>query len=202
MTQSETASVLALLRAAYPSFYRNMSGGVMDDVLALWYEMFRSEDVRVVKAALRRLIATHTGFPPDIAAVRKYIEETEACVNGDPTDEELWEIFRHACTDGIYHAQQQFDALPGILKRYAGSPATIHELALSSVETMNTVTKGQFFRALPGLRERMRCEDSFRDALPGAEGRPALTPEEKEARSLRLLAALGVQTGPGEGAAR
>lgn len=186
MTQTETASVLALLRAAYPSFYRNMNADVMNDVLALWYEMFRGEDGRIVKAALKRLISKHTGYPPDIAAVKQYIEETESAVNGDPTDEDLWEDFRYACTDGIYHARERFDELPELCKRFAVSPNTIRQNALSPEEHLDTTVKTRFFRVMPELRERLRAEKAAR-----GEDRPRLTPAEAEDRCLRLLAALG-----------
>ena len=64
MTREETSQMLTILKAAYPNFYSRMSAKDGLATLNLWAEMFAEEDVNVVRYSLKRLIETHSGFPP------------------------------------------------------------------------------------------------------------------------------------------
>lgn len=65
MNQTETLQIMAVLRGAYPAFYRDMVRKDAESVVALWTEMFAEEDVAIVAAAVKALIATDDkGFPP------------------------------------------------------------------------------------------------------------------------------------------
>ena len=43
MNETETLKILAVLKGAYPAFYRGMSRKEADGVVALWAEMFTDE---------------------------------------------------------------------------------------------------------------------------------------------------------------
>lgn len=75
MTQQETAQVLTLLRAAYPAFYRKTTAQEAEIAVRLWAEMFAEDDYGIVQYALKQLIADHSGYPPDIAALKTKIKE-------------------------------------------------------------------------------------------------------------------------------
>lgn len=64
MNQKETIAVLAVLKTAYPQFYRGLSPQELQETVTLWSEMFAAEDFQVVKAAVKAHIATDTkGYP-------------------------------------------------------------------------------------------------------------------------------------------
>lgn len=199
MTMEETSQMLTLLKVAYPNFYRNISQRDAVATLELWSEMFAEEDVNVVKYALKSLITTHTGFPPDIAEVKNQIRLLVQTATGEPTDEELWRIFRRAVCDGTYGAKEGFAKLPPVLQRYCGSPATLRELAQSDEKTLDTVVHGQFLKQITGLRQRQEYEDSLpdgvRDAVSRLYGRfeeeRTLTLGEVNDRRNEILGALG-----------
>lgn len=154
MTREETATMLTLLRVSYPAFYGKMQKNDMEMVLALWSDMFQEEDVNIVKYALKELIATHSGFPPDIAAVKTKIKEIIGAATGEQTDEELWQTLKKAVSNGTYGAQQEFEKLPPVLQRYCGSPSTLREMASINEDTFNTVNHGQFLRQIKVIKER------------------------------------------------
>lgn len=154
MNKQETTQILALLNAAYPAFYSKMSRMEIDGVIALWAEMFVDDDFGLVKYALKELIATHTGYPPDIAALKTKIAEVTQAATDKPTHEELWQKLKAAASNGYYNARAEFEKLPPVLKRYVGSPATLREYAMIDADTFNTVNHGQFLKQIKVIEDR------------------------------------------------
>jgi uncharacterized protein YcgL (UPF0745 family) len=150
-------------------------------VLDLWSEMFADDDIRVVKVALFKLIETHQGYPPDIAALKEKIRELVVASTGEPTDEELWQMLRRAASNGYYGAREEFDRLPRVVQRYLGSPSALRDLAVIDEKTLNTVTKGQFLKQIVSLRERQEFADSLPEPVKEAVARLYRKPEESPA---------------------
>lgn len=177
MTREDTASVLKILKVSYPAFYSKFSKDDMVAVLDLWTEMFADDDVRVVKVALFKLIETHKGYPPDIAALKEKIRELVVASTGEPTDEEFWQMLRNAVCNGYYGAKEEFDKLPRVVQRYLGSPSALRDLAQIDVRTLDTVTHGQFLKQIVSLRERQEFADSLPEGVKEAVARLYRTPE-------------------------
>lgn len=165
MTRDETASMLTILKIAYPSFYAKMKpkDGLL--TLELWSSLFRDDSVEIVKYALHNLIEIHNGFPPDIADVKAKVNEIVTVANKEPTDEELWQILKTAIEHGLYNAKEEFDSLPPVLKKYCGSPSTIRDLAAGNADTLNTVTHGQFMKQIGILKNRQKFEDELPESI-------------------------------------
>ena len=162
MTRSETLSVLKILKVSYPAFYSRMTREGMEDVVTVWSEMFREDDVNIVRYALMKVIETHSGYPPDIAAVKGKIKELCQAASGEPTDEEYWQMLREAVSNGNYGAADEFDRLPPVLRRYLRTPNTLREMAREDTDKLNTVTKGQFLKQIGAIRDR----DEFERTTP------------------------------------
>lgn len=171
MTREETASMLTLLKTAYPSFYSKMKARDAELTLDLWSAMFRDDPVDIVKFALYKLIEVHNGFPPDIADVKAKVREIVSASTGEPTDEELWLILKKAIEHGIYDAREEFEKLPPVLKRYCGSPSTLRDLASGDTDILNTVTHGQFMKQIGVMRDRQKFEDELPEAVREVTGR-------------------------------
>lgn len=161
MTQKETAQILALLNAAYPAFYGKYSADEIKGIVNLWAEMFAEDDFGLVKYALKDLIATHTGYPPDIAALKAKIKSIVQAATDKPTHEELWQMLKAATSNGFYGAKQEFEKLPPVLQRYVGSPATLREYAMIDSDTFNTVNHGQFLKQIKIIEEREEYSNSM-----------------------------------------
>lgn len=181
MTREETTSVLKILKVSYPAFYSKFSRDDMVAVLDLWTEMFADDDIRVVKVALFKLIETHKGYPPDIAALKEKIRELVVAATGELTDEELWQMLRKAASNGYYGAREEFDRLPRVVQRYLGSPSALRDLAVLDEKTLNTVTKGQFLKQIVSLRERQEFADSLPEGVKEAVARLCRKPDESPA---------------------
>ena len=163
--------MLGLLKSAYQTFYRAMSPEDAKNTLDLWAEMFADDDVRVVKLALKKLIETHQGYPPDIAALKAKIREVVVAATGEPSDEELWRMLRKAAGNGYYGAREEFDKLPRVVQRYLGSPSALRDLSQIDERTLDTVTHGQFLKQIVSLRERQEFADSLPEPVKAAVGK-------------------------------
>ena len=72
MTREETIQILAILKAAYPNSYRNMSKEEANGTVAIWTMQFAQFPAEVVMIAINKLISTST-FPPAICEVKDKI---------------------------------------------------------------------------------------------------------------------------------
>ena len=158
MTRQETVKALSVLRAAYPAFYSKQPKGDVDITVNLWCEMFAADSYEVVMIALKELISRHSGFPPDIADLRKQIQDMTFASIGEPTNEELWRCLVDAVHMGWDRTKEAFESLPPVVKRYLGSPETLAEFGRMEESTFYTVTKGQFMKQIEAIRDRERFE--------------------------------------------
>lgn len=144
MTRDEATAILAVLKTAYPAFYKNMSDEEIEDVIDLWATMFESDSAKIVTEAVRAYIATDTkGFPPVIGQIKEKIREITH--PQEMTEMEAWDLVRRAIT--YYNASEAFANLPLILKKIVGSPNTLREWALMDIETVNSVIQSNFMRS-------------------------------------------------------
>lgn len=161
MTREETLTVLAVLKAAYPSFYKDMKRDEAEQIVRLWTEMFADEPARLVASAVKAHIATdEKGFPPHIGAIKTAIRKLTQ--PDEMTEMEAWGLVRHAIGNGIYGAAKEFEKLPKLIQRIVGSPGQLREWAVMDEETLNSVVASNFQRS---YRMRAESEREFM-ALP------------------------------------
>ena len=72
MTREETIKILAILKAAYPNSYRNMSKEEASGTVAVWAMQFAQFPAEVVMIAINKLISS-SPFPPAICEVKDKI---------------------------------------------------------------------------------------------------------------------------------
>lgn len=68
MTREETQKILAVIRAAYPSFYKDNTKSDLAIAVNLWNDMLIDETYQNVAMAVKSIIATNK-FAPSIAEV-------------------------------------------------------------------------------------------------------------------------------------
>ena len=73
MTREETIKVLAILKAAYPNSYKNMSKDEANGTVMIWSMQFAKIPVELVMIAVNKLIST-SPFPPAICEVKDRIK--------------------------------------------------------------------------------------------------------------------------------
>ena len=69
MTRDEAIKILAVIKAAFPASYRNMTRDEANGTVMVWASQFANDPAEVVMIAVQKLIAT-SQFPPTIADVK------------------------------------------------------------------------------------------------------------------------------------
>jgi hypothetical protein len=162
MTYEETLSIMAVLKAAYPAYYKGMTKQEALAAVDLWASMFAEDDVALVTAAVKALIATdEKGFPPHIGAVKakmRLLSEKPSM-----TEQEAWALVSKAIKNSGYGSREEFAKLPPEVKSVVHSPEQLREWGMMDSDTVNSVVASNFMRS---YRERMRHQKEMA-ALPG-----------------------------------
>lgn len=155
MTAEQTGIIMDILTTAYPRFYNGPDAPDMGQTLMLWTEMFRDDDVAIVAAAVKALIASdEKGFPPHIGAVKKYIRvltDTE-----EMTELEAWRCVSKALRNSTYGAKEEFAKLPPIVKKLVGSPEQMRTWGMMESDTVHSVVASNFQRSYKIVSARER----------------------------------------------
>ena len=156
MTAYETGAVMDVLIAAYPQFYSRSDTEDLKKAVALWAEMFKDDDVNIVKLALKALIATDDkGYPPHIGAVKAKIRQL---TEEEPmSEQEAWAILSKAIRRSTYYSREEFEKLPPEIQRVVHSPEQLREWAMSDGEGLETVIASNFQRSYREVSKRRQA---------------------------------------------
>ena len=142
MTRQEALAIMAILKTAYPSFYKDFSKEELNAAVNLWATMFSEEPIQVVTEAIKALMCT-LKYPPTIADVK---EKIVAIMHPEVmTEMEAWQKVRRAIS--YYDADETFAQLPPILQKIVGSPNTLREWAQMETEIVDSVIQSNFMRS-------------------------------------------------------
>lgn len=161
MTRQETGIIMDILTTAYPAFYNGRNAPDMRMTVNLWAEMFAEDDVKIVAAAVKALIATDDkGFPPHIGAVKNRIRQIS---NPDEmTEQEAWALISKALRDGYYNAEAEFAKLPPLVQDVVHDPRQLREWSMMDESTVQSVVASNVQRS---FRAKAKSRRDF-DALP------------------------------------
>lgn len=187
MTMSQTAEMMAILRAAYPRFYVGMTREDASAALNLWHGFFADDDASLVSDAVKAFIASDTkGFPPVVGQIREKLDVINQAVHGfELTPQTAWGLVKRAMKDSAYHSAEQFAELPDVVQEVVGSPSQLHEWAVSNDGVSESVIASNFqrsfaaraavhkeIRMMPGdVRARI---DADRKMIAGMQDAPRL----------------------------
>lgn len=154
MNVTETGQIMRILKAAYPRFYANVSADEQKEVMLLWLDMFKDDDVRLVGAAVKALIATdNKGFPPVIGQVKEKMH-TLAHAQDGLNEVEAWSMVKKAIRNGYYGSVEEFGKLPAQCQKLVGSPNQLREWAMMPSEELDTVVASNFQRGFRTVQTR------------------------------------------------
>lgn len=161
MTRQETGIIMDILATAYPRFYAGPDAPDPEKAVALWAEMFAEDDVAVVAAAVKALIATDDkGFPPHIGAVKAKVRQITQ--PSGMTPQEAWNLVAKAIRNSAYDSREEYDKLPKDIQRLVGSPNQLRDWALMDSDTVHSVVASNFQRS---FSTRQKADNDFK-ALP------------------------------------
>lgn len=180
------AAVLSIMRAAYPSFYREMGKRELENIVDLWQTMFEDDDPALVTGAVKAFIATDKkGFPPVIGVIKEKLR----AITTKPmmTEQEAWALVFKAIRDSGYRAREEFEALPPLLRSLVGSPRQLQDWGMMDEDTVQSVVASNFMRS---YRARAQHQQEF-DALPSDVQRMAIS----ASGMFSLDQAIGIESG-------
>lgn len=143
MNRQETAQIITLLAGNYESI-ANKSKVQQDMMLTTWYECLNDLDYNLVLQAVKKTII-ESQYPPTIHEIRKNAIEM-INPSTSKTAIEAWnEAYLMIC-NGLYMTEEQFKLASPEIQKFFGSVRQVKELAQTDLDTVNTVTKGQFLK--------------------------------------------------------
>ena len=155
MTRQETVTILTLLAGNYESFAkRTQTDEQVKIVLNTWQECLGDLEYQLVLQAVKKTII-ESPYPPTIHDIRK---NAIGIINPDTNRSamEAWnEAYKMIC-NGLYMTEEQFEASSLEVKKFFGSMRQVKELAQCDIDTVNTVTKGQFLKQYEIIIQRER----------------------------------------------
>lgn len=151
MNKTETVQVVTLLAGNYDSIAKK-DATQKQLMINTWQECLGDLDYKLVLQAVKKTII-ESPYPPTIHDIRKNAIEM---VN--PTTQrtaiEAWnEAYGMICS-GLYMTQEQFEMASPEVKKFFGNVRQVTELAKTDLDTVNTVTKGQFLKQYEVLINR------------------------------------------------
>lgn len=167
MTRQEAIKILAVLKAAYPNFYKNMTKEEAQGTISVWATQFNGMPAGVVMLAVNKLISTNT-FPPSINEVKERIRSL------------YWE----AWTMLDNHKK----ATEGIKLRHAatGEVETIYRGEVLDPKTLQAVK--DILAVCEPMRTRLTIEPSLGDLLGGMSDYLSLSaPADTESDTLKRI---------------
>ena len=153
MERLDVLKVLAVLRGAYPQFYRGIDKKEAEDTVNLWTDIFAEEDPVIVGAAVKSFIESdERGFPPVPGQIKAKIRLLTS--NDELSESEAWNIALKAVGNGIYGSKEEFEKLPPMIKRLVGSPSQLRDWAMMDSGTLNSVIASNFQRSYRTIAAR------------------------------------------------
>ena len=146
MTHKETVTILAVLKAAYPHSFKDITPEEGAAMANLWHKMFAEDSYEAVNAAISALISTRReGYSPTIGEVKDQLYKltTPSALN----EGEAWALVCKACQNGSYGYKQEYEKLPPEVQKAVGKPEQIREWAQVDTDTFQTVIMSNFQRA-------------------------------------------------------
>ena len=153
MNKNEVLKMLSILQVSYPNFYKGMQKKELQEVVDFYEEMFCDDDSRLVLLALKEVINT-SEYPPTIATIKnKMFDLTH---KEQYSNDELWDALVKAIGRSGYYAEEEFEKLPDLVKRYVRSPRQLQELARIDSDIIHSVEKGQFMKQIEKIKQEYK----------------------------------------------
>ena len=153
MKESEITKIILILKDSYPYAFKDMGEQEVESMVGLYREMFKNCEYKEVLQAVKDIINT-SEYMPTIAAIKNKIYE-----NNHPNEldnSELWEKLLTAIRNGNYHAEDEFEKLPPLLKIYVRNPRQLQEFAIMNSDVIHSVVKGQFLKQIETIKENYK----------------------------------------------
>lgn len=153
MNRAEITQIITLLAGNYSSISEKTKEQ-KQMMINTWQECLGDLDYNLVLQAVKKTII-ESPYPPTIHDIRKNAVEM---INPSmqKTAIEAWnEAYSMICS-GLYMTQEQFEMASPEIRKFFGNVRQVKELAQTDLDTVNTVTKGQFLKQYEVIVDRQK----------------------------------------------
>lgn len=151
MNRQETIQVITLLAGNYDSIAKK-DKTQKELMINTWQECLDDLDYKLVLQAVKKTII-ESSYPPTIHEIRKNAIEL-INPSTQKTAIEAWNEAYSMICGGLYMTEEQFNDASPEVKKFFGNVRQVTELAKTNIDTVNTVTKGQFLKQYDVLVQR------------------------------------------------
>lgn len=153
MNKQETIQVITLLAGNYDSIAKK-DKTQKEMMINTWLECLGDLDYKIVLQAVKKtMIESENSYHPTVHEIRKNAIELINPMQRKTAIEAWNEAYNMIC-GGLYMTEEQFNMASPEIKKFFGSVRQVIELAKTSIDTVNTVVKGQFLKQYDILVQR------------------------------------------------
>ena len=153
MNRKDITKIIMMLKISYPYAFKEMNEQEVESMVNLYQEMFKEYTYEEVSKAITNIINT-SEYMPTIATIKSKIYEIKH-LEGE-SNAELWDKFLSAIRNGSYHAEEEFEKLPPLVKAYVRNPRQLQEYAIMDSDVIHSVVKGQFLKQIELIKENFK----------------------------------------------
>lgn len=172
MTDQEAWKLIYVLKATYPTIFRNYNTLDLDNLVTSWGMVFEDYSYEVVAQGLKVFLASDTkGFPPSPGQVMDCI--VKLTIPEEITEGQAWDMVAKAAERGSVYCVEDFEKFPETVQKAVGSPSYLRRLATDedinmSVEESNFQSRYRII--LQRQREDAKIPESVRQVIKIALG--------------------------------
>lgn len=153
--------MLAILKTAYPSAYRDMSPDDARRMVELWASMFSEDDPKTTALAVKAcIVENRTSFPPSIGAIKAKLREMTGTKL--PSPQEAWDGIWLTLRKHEWKHREAFNDLPPLVRTVVGDSRRLKLWSEMDSRTLETVVASNFQKS---YREAAQEKERY-DALP------------------------------------
>ena len=134
-----TAKEFGILADAIKTYFPRDNVLPTENAMQLWYLELKDIPYQSAYMALRKYVSTNK-FAPTIADIREQVSELNGRGESELNETAAWALVWKAICNSGYHAEEEFEKLPSVLKRAVHSPAQLREWATLEYADGNTLT--------------------------------------------------------------
>ena len=143
MNKQETTKIITLMAGNYQKI-ADKTIEQKQIMINTWYECLNDLNYEIVLNAVKKSMI-QSPYPPTIHEIRKNAIEIINPSN-QKTGIEAWNEAYSMICNGLYMAEEDFNAASPAVKKFFGNVKQVRELAKTDINTVNTVVKGQFLK--------------------------------------------------------
>lgn len=175
MERDDIKEIIKIIKVAYP----NYNPGDLKDTVDVWYMMLKEYPKEDIIIALKTYITNNTsGFAPSISHLIDNVHKMKE-IGSEMTDSQAWALVSKAISNAGYHATEEFEKLPKIIKDIVGSPNVLKQWSQTDVNDLKAISNSFMWSYRNELAKQKEIRRMPSEAKALIEKNATLSIEEK-----------------------